>query len=321
MTRTLLTVIALVATSVAVARGDSLADAQRAIDEVRFDDARRLLAEALDSGTNDPARVRKIYELSGTTAIVRGDKALGEQFYRRWLTLDTTGQLPAGSPPKLTEVFIAAKAYVEAHGTLVVRATRGTAIAVVVENDPMAMAVAVAPLDALANRVTLDAERRATIATTTSAIAIVDGRGNQLAVIQPAASEPGTRVVGVGGRDTSISSSGSQFARPVERREPGWPSRWYTWGIPSGALLAASAIVGIVAIDGLSTVSRDLSRGDAFFSDIDARQRTASRLGTISVTLGSVGIALGVPAVILFVKQRRVAIKPMTNGVAVSMRW
>src|SRR5690606_6418262 len=65
-----------------IARADnpSLAEARKAIDEVRYDDARELLVQALKRGANRPEELVEIYKLSGATAAVLGPEELAEQY-------------------------------------------------------------------------------------------------------------------------------------------------------------------------------------------------------------------------------------------------
>ena len=118
-----------------------LGEARTALAAVQYDKARGLLVAALKEGTATPAEVAEIYRLSASTATVLGDRELAEQYYRRWLALDPSAALSSSVAPKLREPFVAAQAYIGAHGPLSVKAQRHAAhIAVIIEADPLAMA-------------------------------------------------------------------------------------------------------------------------------------------------------------------------------------
>lgn len=102
----------------APARADSskLAQARQAIAEVRYTEAQGLLVAALQEGGNSPAAVAEIYQLSARAAAVLREPDLAQQYYCRWLALDPDARLPDGEAPKLRERFVAAQAYMAAHG-------------------------------------------------------------------------------------------------------------------------------------------------------------------------------------------------------------
>jgi hypothetical protein len=106
------------------ARADNakLVDARREIAAVHYDVARGLLVEALEVGGSSPAELYEIYRLSASTAVVLGHADLAEQFYRRWLAVDPRAALGDDESPKLRAPFVAAQAYIQGHGRLVVSA-------------------------------------------------------------------------------------------------------------------------------------------------------------------------------------------------------
>ncbi|MBA2544609.1 MAG: tetratricopeptide repeat protein [Deltaproteobacteria bacterium] len=309
-------VIAIVLAGLGSARADSpkLAEARAAIDQVRYDDAQRLLVDALAAGGHSPEDVRLIYQLAASTAVVLGQRELGEQYYRRWLALDPAAKLPDGSSPKLADAFVAAQAYMAAHGRLTVRAKpRGSQVDVIVESDPLHMAAAAS---ADATRVAL-VDGRATL-TATRAIAILDERGNQLVVLDVPVELTGP-----------ATSTGPTVApRPVRDVLP--PSRplsrrWTTWAVPSAAFLLAGAILGTLAI----TQQEDLddaigASGEHFFSEIDGNHDTIKRNATIGIALGSVGAVLAIPAAVFFLRGRgpqrgRLSLQPVVHSTGIGV--
>jgi hypothetical protein len=316
--RLALAVILALCGTFSVARADRLAEARRAIDEVRFADARKLLVEAIDAGGASPPELRQLYELSAQAAIVLGQRELGEQYYRRWLALDPAAALPPGSSPKLSDAFVAAKAYMAAHGRLAVKAERrATEVLVIVESDPLAMASSAALAGASTTpRVAFAADRRASLALPSQPAAlrvfVLDDRGNQLLVIDVAAeASDGPNSGGNGGANGSgtngAHSNGKLVGPPAPREEPRpFLRQWTTWGVPAGGLLLAGAIVGIVALGQQSKLADDIKRsGENFFPDADARHDQIRRNATIAIALAGADALFAIPATVFFIQSRR----------------
>ncbi len=142
-----LVVLLFVIPAIASANNPSLDAAHKAVDEIRYDEARSLLVQALKQGGNRPEELVDIYRLSAKTAAVLGDADLAEQYYRRMLALDPDVMLPADASPRLRDPFVAAQAYMAAQQRFDLRATRtanGITVSVV---DPLGMIVAVATLE------------------------------------------------------------------------------------------------------------------------------------------------------------------------------
>ena len=123
MVTRVLGVLVVLAVLVGTARADSpkLTEAKQAITDLKFDQARRALVEALAEGTHGAVAMREIYALSAEVAIVLKDRALGEKFYQRWLALEPAARLPDGSSPKLRDAFVAAQSQMAARGRLALR--------------------------------------------------------------------------------------------------------------------------------------------------------------------------------------------------------
>jgi hypothetical protein len=299
-------VIVVLVACLGTAHADSpkLAEARTAVDQVRYDDAQRLLVEALAAGGNSVAAVREIYQLAASTAVVLGQRELGEQYYRRWLALDPAAKLPDGSSPKLVDAFVAAQAYMAAHGRLMANAQlRGSQVDVIVEADPLHMAVSVSaggPPVALV-------DRRARV-TATNRVAILDDRGNQLVVLDVIA-EPTSPVVP------------APIVRPPSGTPPPRRSRgWIVWAVPSAALVIAGGVFGALAIkqerelDDVITAS-----GEHFFSEVEGKSGTIERNATIGIALGGAGLLLAIPATVFYVRGQRasfgrVSLQPVVHA-------
>ena len=296
---------AAVALGLALAAGPARADspkleqARQAVEAVRYDEAQRLLVEAVNDGGNSPAALRRIYELSGATAIVLGQRELAEQYYRRWLALDPQAALGDDVAPKLREPFVAAQAYMAAHGRLAVTlARRATGeLEVVIASDPLAMAAAVA-LDGGAP-VPLSAERRATLAAPADRAAghaiVLDEHGNHLVELPidaaPAPAPPGAPRPGLA------------YAPPTPRP---FFRRWTTWAAPAGALVIAGGVFGTLAITGQQSQADKIDHsGDHFFDEVDGTANKVRRNAAIGLSLITTGAIVAIPAAVFYVRSRR----------------
>jgi len=98
--RALLLLFALTAT--ASADENPLALARAAADDLRFEDAARLLDEAWNAGAADPAAVAALAgEISATT----GDRAAATRWFSLLVAIDPDAELPAGTSPKVIAVL------------------------------------------------------------------------------------------------------------------------------------------------------------------------------------------------------------------------
>lgn len=272
-----------------IARADNhkLVAARRAIEDVRYDDARGLLVEALEAGTNQPDELREIYQLSAATAMVLGQRELAEQYYRRVLALDPDARLPADASPKLRQPFVAAQAYMAAHRRLEVRvARRGRRLEVTVVADPLGMVAAVTAIS--------DGEALPQVAVTgapivlrpggkVESIVLLDEHGNALRTL-PAPAPAGS-------------------AEPAPRAAP--PStpvlrRWSTWAIP--AVVLAGTGVGFLVDAQLAKGRLDdilAMSGTHFFDDAE-RERKRWQTGTLISTIAFAAAgAFAVTAIIM----------------------
>jgi len=239
VTRALAVVAVLALATPAHADSPKLEQARKAIDEVRFDDAQRLLVGALADGGNSPSGVREIYKLSASTAVVLGQREVGEQYFRRWLALDAAAALGTDVAPKLREPFEAAQAYIAAHGRLNATATwLSTTELDVAVSEPFAMATSVSI--AGGTPVALSTEHRARLPSATSrpvTVVVFDDHANHLIELQtappdrlggelvpgraPAREDPGPPPAATPARTTDatfLSTSSDAWAVIVDRR-------------------------------------------------------------------------------------------------------
>lgn len=261
----LLAALALVAPRASRADSVALAEAREAIRQVKYDRAQARLVDALHAGGHAPAELREILQLAGTTAIVLGQREIGDQYFRQLLALAPDATLPAGVAPKLRDAFVAAQAAMAALGRLAVHARLDASGALTVEvtADPLHQADAVELLAAGApTRVPLRGGRAAAAAPSALIeVRLLDGYGNQLTVIaadaieRPAATEisPPMPPVGVGAGVVAVPPevravpSAPTPLLPAATR-PRW-RRWSTWAIPTvvGAGVGVGFAIGAKA--------------------------------------------------------------------------
>jgi hypothetical protein len=298
------------------ARADSpkLAQAIHAIDQVQYYDAQRLLVAAIEDGGNSPQALAEIYVLSARTAIALSHPELAEQYYRRWLALVPGATLSEDVAPKLRERFVAAQAYMAAHGRLAV-VVRHTAagIDVIVQTDPLAMAAS-ADLDHAGHPTPLALEHPAHFASEPAprTVIVLDDHGNQLLALDVPA-----EVVQVTQPQPPLPP------RVVEPRsllrEP------LAWAAPTVAFVGVSVWAGIGAHnanDELSTIVS--SSGRYYYQEAkDVRERRDRDAVITDVALGLAG-ACAVTAIVLLILDHHgdghaaATLGPAPGGIAVA---
>jgi hypothetical protein len=284
-----LLVLALVVPAIARANNPSLARARKAIDEIRYDDARQLLVQALKQGANRPEELVEIYRLSAVTAAVLGPADLAEQYYRRMLALDPDAALPADASPRLREPFVAAQAYMVAQQRFEARATRiGNSIEVHVV-DPLGMVVAVALLhggELRARRAY--AGQPVTLEDAGDDVVMLDEHGNFL------------RVIALPPRPVAD--------QPIAQATPLW-RRWYLYAIPAAVLAGTSTFFFIDAQRSHDRLDSILANNSMHYYDEAETERRRWHNGTVAAWVG-VGLTAGFASVaIVMASYRRRAVR------------
>lgn len=276
-----------------------LIEARRAVESVDYDAARRLLLEALRDGDNSPAALGEIYRLSARAAIVLGERDVAEQYYRRWLAIDPAAALPADAAPKLREPFVAAQAYIAAHGRLLARAERASTGEIDVEliADPLAMARGAVPLDpgGRGSPVPFGSDRKARLASG-GRVAILDDARNRLLELDVAS--PVARPEGQGA-PVPAAASDAPATRP-------WTRRWLTWAIPTGAFGLVSAGFGLATLASHQQAQSITTKsGRYFLSDAEDNVRRAHTFTWITAGAGALTVAFAIPTAIYFLQERK----------------
>jgi len=321
-----LAVLAAVCALATTAYADSpkLAEARKAIDEVRFDDAQRLLVGALADGGNSPAAVREIYKLSASTAVVLGQRENGEQYFRRWLVLDATATIGADVAPKLRAPFEAAQTYVAAHGRFSATTTRLSPYVLdVAVIDPLAMASSATIVGS--TPVALSTERRARLQPMDAGsvvVAILDDRGNRLLELS-ANPAPDDQIVGkVDPADDPYAPDPSKPLPPAPSHEEPETTRrsrvWLGFAAVSAVFLVSGS--GLVYYASLRDAELDEELEDRltslYYADVRDRDRTTLGITAIGVILTSVGAVVALPAVYLWRRSRKTeaVVVPTVSG-------
>jgi hypothetical protein len=242
---------------------DLLAAATAAFSTLHYDDALRLADQAWQSGTSDPAQVRRIFALAGRAAGSIDDET-AQLWFRRWLYLEPTATLPDGTSPKLTALLDDARNALAGTALTARTAVHPDTVTVTVPADPLGL-VAAARIGetsvALRDHAASLAARGAR-----SEVELLDRHGNILLVITVVPRSPA----------------------PVPSPQP-WFARWTTWGIASGVLAALGGGATWVAIDARRQIYRlnPDSRNLEFSTDVapfDRRFHDARLAGGIAFT-------------------------------------
>jgi hypothetical protein len=267
--------------AIAHANNPSLDDARKAVDDIRYDDAQRLLVQALKQGANQPAELVEIYRLSAATAAVLGTADLAEQYYRRMLALDPDASIPADASPRLREPFVAAQAYMAAQQRFEARATRtpkGIAVTIV---DPLGMVIAVATVENGELRAKQPfAGQPVTLDDAGDRVVALDENGNFLRVVELPARP-------------AIEDKPRPLRTPILRR-------WYTWAIPAVLTGGATTYLFIDAQRTRTRLDDIITHSNQHFLDDAEQERQRWRDRTIGAWVGvGVTLALTTTAIVL----------------------
>src|SRR5689334_12582054 len=84
------------------ARADEI---DRAVEELRLDDAVVLLSRAWTEGGNDVERAGAIALRAGDLSATIGDRAAASRWFALAVAIDPSAELPAGTSPKVSELL------------------------------------------------------------------------------------------------------------------------------------------------------------------------------------------------------------------------
>ncbi len=267
--RRLLVVLFVLFAVPAIARADnpSLIEARKAVDEIRYDDARALLVQALKQGGNSPEELVEIYRLSAATAAVLGPPDLADQYYRRMLALDPDATLSPDASPRLRDPFVAAQAYMAAQQRFEARVTgteQGVSVSIV---DPLGMVVAVATLDGgeLRNKQPYSGQPLV-LADASGEVVLLDENGNFL------------REIALPSRPVAAETA-AEAHTPLMRRS-------ITWAIPAVLFAGATTYLFIDAERTQTRLDNIISTSPMYFYDEAETERRRWRVDTIGAWIG-----------------------------------
>jgi tetratricopeptide (TPR) repeat protein len=239
----LLFAFVIAAPAAARADGELVAKAKAAMAQLDYDAAISLLEQAEASGQNQPADMAEIFRATAEShaAMGRGDAA--ETAFRRLLALVPSFELPAGSSPKLTGPFNAARDFL-AGRQIAVECRRGAdgAASLVVKSDPVDLIAGGRLLTGDGGSIGQDAKGQGRVAlavpggTSPAACAALDRHGNVLAKV-----DLGEAVAAAGPRDAPPTGGTVVSSAPAGRRERPLYARWWLYA----GLGAAAGAVGI----------------------------------------------------------------------------
>lgn len=299
--------------SSALADAPQIADARRAIDEVRYDDAQRLLIAALEAGGNSPSAVRDIYKLLGASAVALGKTDDAEKYYRAWIALDPKAALDAGASPKLRAPFDAAKSYVTANGPLDVVAeyVSGEDVRVRVISDPLSLARTAKTGD----RAIAIVDRSALVpsAPRDVPVLVVDRYGNTLVELRATGTPPPPHVPSPDDTTPEPRPLPAPGSTPPPR--PTLGAGFYALAVPAGLLLAAGVGFGAASYiynDKVQTALENSS--SAYFTDVQDQQKKVTQYWKLSAAIGGAGLVLALPAALLYKRSREAAVVPYVDG-------
>jgi len=327
----------LLTTLAQVAHADALDDARKAVEGSDYMAARPALENALKAGNADPTDLAEIYKLTGIVEAALGNAGPAEQAFAKWLALAPKGALPAGTSPKITRPFDAAKEQAKKLGALSAKAETSDdppAVTLVVTNDPQKMIVG-AKVYFVTDRKTeqtLEAEGN-------DKVTIELGIGKRIDLRLHAVDAYGNHVVELGSKDVPIVITSSGNVKTIDmsdrdllltkKVEPAKPRpfvlRWWVWGTATVVVTGVGGYFGWRTYSDMQRIEYLHANSNAFhWYDEQAAERSARRnLLVTNIAAGTAGVfALG--TIVLFLtrptsseSEVRATVTPTRGGGAV----
>ncbi len=330
--------------------GRALDEAERAVDDLRYEQASALLERALRSGKNGPAALARLYALQGEVAATLGDAAGAQLAFARWLAIEPDASLTRGTSPKIVGPFDAASArlagaalHVDMHV-----ASDGSTVALEVIEDPVAQVAGARASyrgrDEVAGVLTGTSHTRIELPMPGAdrhpiTVAAIDGHGNRLVertltidpdahaeTPAPAPPPPPLRPVAPPPRPNPIAAGAP--APSVHKSARSLLLNSWLWGGLALGLGAAGGYYGILAtraqseLGALNATSARHNFAEA--SAVEDRLRTDSLLANVSFVLaGSCAVA----AVVLWLRpapvesKRRISWQLGRDQARVALEW
>lgn len=273
------------------ARADDDADALydqavAAIDQAKLEEGLALLDRAWRAGDNGPGRAREIIIAAGDAAATIGDTAAAARWFSLLAAIDPAAKLPAGTSPKVTEIFDAARTRLAGRR---IDADVGEHFRIRIA-DPLGIAVAV--------------RARPQGATWADPIAVEDGSAEL-----PFEGRTDLRVLDASGNaliETTVVLSRQRprtSPAPVgpAKEERSWIARWQPWAIAGGALAVTAGVFAVVSLDArsdLDALHRESGMHEA--SEALSVETRMQRAAIAAQLLGVAAVAAGVTSIVLW---------------------
>lgn len=287
-----------------------IARAKQEMSQLNFESAITLLEQAEGTGQNERAEMIEIYRATAEANAGLGRLEAAEVSFRRALALDPSIELPAGSSPKLTSPFAAARDFVSSRGSLKIDCKKtgeaGGAL-LTVGSDPVDLVSGARLIGAAGARVGSDASGSGRIAlsyaqtATPTGCAALDRFGNEL--LRADLGEPVAEPTPAAGDDATGGAVSVGADTTVERSRPIY-ARWWVWGAGAAVSGAAAIYFGLQlkkARDDLDKLN-DNSEDHFFEEALDVEERGDRAALNANIALG-VTAALGAVSIGLLVHQ------------------
>jgi hypothetical protein len=220
-----------IATAATPAHADSalLDRAQKAIGDIDYEAASKLVGQALDQGKLSTGDLGRAHQLAGEIAAALGDTAGARDHFVVWILLEPDAALSEGASPKLTDPFDEARQQATALGEMSIDVS-------VVRQDGVVRVILDArdPLNLIAGLRVEGGGEVASERGTSVELPIADG------AVELTVTALDTHDDEIAVRTVTVEAVGSEAPPPVRTRKTGgWPAiiRWPTW--------TALAVVGL----------------------------------------------------------------------------
>ena len=226
--------------------GDLLEQARERIAELDYDGAIPLLEQAEAAGDSDRAGLIEIVRSLAEAHAALGRADAAETAFRRLLALEPAAELPAGSSPKLTAPFTAAREFLGGRSLSVQCRRERDAATLIVRGDPLDMVAGARLLGPSGERHSgvddVTGHGRIPIplppAHVAAACAALDQHGNELARTELLATAPAAAPDPVAPAPVLTAPAADRPARPIY-------ARWWLWGAAAGVSAGVAAYYGL----------------------------------------------------------------------------
>ncbi len=320
------------------AHADNLADARKAVESSDYDAARTAIDKALSDGSQSPEDLADLYRMQGLVDAAEGNTAAATTAFGKWLALDPKAALPAGTSPKITRPFDAAKDQAKSREPVKVK-TETTSdpptVTLDVVSDPFMM------ISKVRVYVRADGGKEKTVEGMKKLpidlpkgkrldlrIEALDDNGNRVAVL--GSTEVPIVITGAGGEQVVVVQKPADHGKPLPPPPPPPPEvhprplylKWWMWTGVAVAIGAGGTYFGLQARSETDKLNQlNANSQDHTFDEAKAVEANARRdVLLFNVGMGVAG-AVAIGAAVLYLTEphaeTRVAAVPVSGGGAV----